>query len=386
MARGGPSPSGDSEWDVVVLGGGPAGSAAALAIQQQSHLRVCVVEAGRHPHDVIGESIPPDARLDLERLGAWDSFAAAGHQACSGSCSAWGSDELGYNDFVLNPYGPGWHLDRARFNRILLDDAVARGATLIIGTRFVASPRTTGRGHTMNLLDLQIGTTRTVTARFVVDATGQRASFARAMGAKRLMLDRLSVVCGYFDTGIGTPLSRLTLLEAEREGWWYAAAIPNERVIVAFATDADTVKAASLTRPHNWLSRCLKTRHLAPRLDGCRLRPGSLTIRAATSSVLCPAAGAQWFAVGDSAATYDPISGQGIQKALADGYRVATAVGASIAGEHHVQNAYAMDTESAFRTYEQTRRYFYALEKRWPDSSFWPRRLRTPDHFQAASL
>ena len=63
------------------------------------------------------------------------------------------------------------------------------------------------------------------------------------------MLDRLSVVCGYFDTGTATSPSRLTLLEAEREGWWYAAAIPNERLIVAFATDADTVKAAGLTRP-----------------------------------------------------------------------------------------------------------------------------------------
>jgi flavin-dependent dehydrogenase len=379
MAVGRPARPVDGGWDVAIVGGGPAGSAAALALRRLCDLRVCIVEPGQRQPFAVGESIPPDARLDLERLGVWDRFAADAHLPCLGSCSAWGSDRLGHNDFLLSPYGPGWHLDRARLNRMLLDQAVAQGATLIGGSRFAGRRQTNGRDHVLSLLEGRSGTTATITARFVIDATGHGAAFARTMGAIRATRDRLAVLCGFFDSAAAASLSRLTLLEAEQDGWWYAAAIPNDRVIVAFATDARTVRQTGLARPDAWLARCLATRHVAGRLDGCRFLPGSLTIRMASSSILRPAAGRDWLAVGDSAATYDPISAAGIQKALADGSRAASAVLAAAGGaDAAAAAAYANGTETAFSEYEENRGYFYKLETRWPESPFWIRRDLAP--------
>jgi flavin-dependent dehydrogenase len=381
MSAGRPAPD-DGGWDVAIVGGGPAGAATALALRRLCDLTVCIVEPGQRQPFAVGESIPPDARLDLDRLGVWDRFTADAQLPCLGSCSAWGSDTLGHNDFLLNPYGPGWHLDRARLNRMLLDQAVARGATLIGGSRFAGRLRASGRDHVLSLRGRRDGTTATINARFAVDATGHAAAFARTMGAVRATHDRLTVVCGFFNAAAAS-LSRLTLLEAERDGWWYAAAIPDDRVIVAFATDASTVRQASLARPEAWLARCLATRHVAGRLDGCRFISGSLTIRMASSSILRPAAGLNWFAVGDSAASYDPISAAGIQKALADGSRAASAILAAAGGPAAAAAAaaeYANDTETAFSEYEENRGYFYKLENRWPDSPFWIRRNLAPAH------
>jgi len=382
MAVGRPARATAGDWDVAIVGGGPAASAAALALLRAPGLRVCIVEPGQRPLGAIGESIPPDIRLDLERLGAWDGFMADAHQPCLGSCSAWGSDRLGYNDFVLNPYGPGWHLDRSRFNRTLLEQAASSGAALIRGSRLAGRPQTVAGGYALSLVGRGDAVGRTLTARFVIDATGRSAAFARATGATRTTRDRLTVVCGFFDGAAVAAASRLTLLEAERDGWWYAAALPGERLIVAFATDADTVRQAGLTRPGAWLARCRRTRHVAARLDGGRLLPGRLTVRTASSSILRPAAGWHWFAVGDAAATHDPISSAGIQKALADGARAAVAVMATASGGTDGDGAsaaarYMADTEAAFAEYEGNRDYFYRLETRWPDSLFWRRRYET---------
>jgi flavin-dependent dehydrogenase len=76
-------------------------------------------------------------------------------------------------------------------------------------------------------------------------------------------------------------------------------------------------------------------------------------------------------AAGDSAATYDPIAAQGIQKALADGPRAASAVLAASSGHTGPEVDYQTGTESAFAQYSENRQYFYGLETRWSDSVFW---------------
>ena len=66
-----------------MLGAGPAGAACALALARAGVDGVCLVDAGqprRHGAVVIGETIPPDARLLLDRLGVWEAFVAEGHE------------------------------------------------------------------------------------------------------------------------------------------------------------------------------------------------------------------------------------------------------------------------------------------------------------------
>ena len=361
------------DFDVVILGGGPAGCATALALVRHAISRVLVVEAGRYEAIRIGESIPPDIRLVLEELGVWEGFLTENHEPCLGSCSSWGADELGYNDFLFNPLGNGWHLDRRRFDAFLAREVSKRGAALVTGTRLDGCERAGEGGFMLRLLG-DDRRSRMVATRCVVDATGMHASFARSMGARRLFLDQLLCVTGFFELSGPASFSKLTMLEAVEYGWWYAARLPDDRLAVAVASDPEVVKQKALRRRDDWLGRLADTAHISAALADCRFIEDSQTTCAAPSFLLDKVAGPGWLAVGDAASTYDPISSQGIYKALSDGARGGEAIAAHLRGDDVRLGEYQSAVASRFQQYLDNRNFFYRLEQRWPASVFWTRR------------
>ena len=110
------------EFDVAIIGGGPAGSAAALSLRAHApSLSVTVIEASAYATPRLGETLPPIGRLLLEHLGAWDTFAdESWHQAAYGTVAAWGSPEPYEQSFIYSPYGRGWHLDPATGGGMLM--------------------------------------------------------------------------------------------------------------------------------------------------------------------------------------------------------------------------------------------------------------------------
>jgi len=125
----------------------------------------------------------------------------------------------------------------------------------------------------------------------------------------------------------------------------------------------------------------LRTRHLAPRLDGCRFLPGSLVVRGAPSFLMDRVAGPRWLAIGDAAAGYDPIAAQGITKAMADGVAAAAVIAEARAAGTDVPAAFADAARGRFDEYLENRNYFYGLERRWAGAPFWRRRR---DHSRLA--
>jgi flavin-dependent dehydrogenase len=360
-------------WEVAVLGSGPAGCATALALWRRGVARVCIVDPGLSCGSDLGETLPPETRLRLDALGLWEGFLGEGHEACLGSCSSWGSEALGYNDFVLDRQGQGWHLDRPHFNAFLQRSARSCGIAFISGVRLCAV-QADGRDRFRLHLAAQDAAAPALTARYVVDATGTRSAFARRVGAQRIRFDRLAFVYGFFAAHPGASASRVTMIEAVEEGWWYAAALPDRRVAVAFATDPEIVRERMLSAEDRWFARVLRTRYVAPRLDGCRFVRGSLAIRAAPSFMLDPVSGARWLAVGDAAAGYDPLSSQGIYKALANGLAAGGVIAAALAADGDIAPAYAAALTDDFAEYRTNRNHFYGLETRWAGSPFWRRR------------
>ena len=323
-------------YDVAIAGGGPAGCAAALALARRGVGRIVLVDAPRRDGRRIGESLPPEAGLLLRRLGVLDSFLADNHEPCLGSCSSWGDDALGYNDFLLNPHGNGWHLDRRRFDARLLDEAAAAGVE-VRRERF-------SRGE--------------IRARWTVDATGSAAAIARAAGARRLVADRLICVYQFFRQ---SAFPRLSMLEAVDAGWWYAAKLPEGEAVAMFASDRETAAP-------RFASLLAATKHIAPALAECTPIADTFRAAPAPSFVLDRAAGDDWIAVGDAASAYDPISAQGIYKALLDGILAADAI---VAGD---TSAYEASVRSRFEQYLANRGYFYRMEQRFAASPFWQRR------------
>ena len=362
-----------SDYAVVILGGGPAGCAAAISLADRGVAGVLLIETGNYEALRVGESIPPDTRLVLDRLGLWRDFLEEGHDVCYGSYSAWGRDKPGYNDFLFNPYGTGWHLDRRRFDAFLVQKAADGGAEVRTGTRFrsVESKREDGLAIRIAGDD---GVARTIHADYVVDATGYRAAFAKAMGAESEILDSLICVYGFFVLDSESTLSRLTMLEAVRDGWWYAARLPGEKATAAFAVDPETVKQSGLRTNEGWLWSLSDTRHIAPALKHCRFLPGSLLTKPALSLLRRPVSGKRWLAVGDAASIYDPISAQGIYKALFDGAMAGAAIAHRIDGSTTSFDDYAAGVRDHFERYLTNRHYLYGLEQRWANSPFWKRR------------
>jgi flavin-dependent dehydrogenase len=363
--------TGAIKCDVVVVGGGIAAYATSIALAQKGVRVGLSYSVHTRPRLAVGETVPPDVRKLLSELGVWEKFLEQRHEASLGSCSAWGGTELGYNDFVLNPQGCGWHLDRARFEALLLDQAESCGVAVFPIAKCASLDEASDGGIVLSAV-IPNGAGRRFTARYVVDATGSRSVVARQMRARQVSLDRLSFVYGFFDAPRAAGTSQLTLLEAQELGWWYKARLPNRRLAIAFASDASIIRDHNLARGREWLALLRTTNHVAQTIEGYRLK--DIVVRVAPTFRLDCVAGANWLAVGDAAAACDPISSQGIMNAIEDGIRAATAIFDALNGLPDSNELYAKYLGARYTDYVANRNYFYGLERRWRKSPFWRRR------------
>ncbi|MDI5986450.1 tryptophan 7-halogenase [Halomonas sp. M4R5S39] len=366
-------PASDAACRVAIVGGGPAGCAAALALLQRGLDGVTLIEAGDYGRPRIGESLPPDTRDLLIRLGLWVAFQQQGHDPCLGSCSAWGDDQLGYNDFISSPHGSGWHLDRRRFERWLADEAVGRGADLITKTR-LQTLEASANGFRLHLRDNTAQ--RLLHADYLIDASGGHARVARQLGARLLELDQLICVYGFFTRPAAVTASRLTLLEAVEYGWWYRASLPDDQLCIALACDLPELRRLRANDWQYWLTLLAGTRHTASNLEGHGFHPARMQATPAPSGRLDRVMGARWLAVGDAATRFDPLTARGVHKALEDGLAAADVIIGWQANDPDPAQVYGRQIRERYEEFRQMRRYLYAQERRWPDAAFWQERQR----------
>ncbi|MGW0788609.1 NAD(P)/FAD-dependent oxidoreductase [Streptomyces sp. NPDC002911] len=353
--------------DVLVAGGGPAGCVAALSLARAG-ARVVIVAPVASPGSRVGESLAPTARPLLERLGVLDRIAADGHALCHGNLAAWGENALSAAEYSFGPYGDGWHLDRARFDAVLLQAARAGGACLYAG-------RVRGVRREHGHWQVVMGDGSALPAGYLVDATGRAARLGRRVGATLTRSDRLVAVAGLLGppTTGAADLERTSLVESTPWGWWYTAPMPGGGRIVMAMTDADLSRGLRLLDPDVWWARVQLAAHIRDRTAHWEEPPRRLRVLAAGSACADPAAGPGWAAVGDAATATDPLAARGIVTALATGLAAARAVLADRAGETGALDAYARRIAVVHAEYLQAQAAQYRREQRW-DTPFWRRR------------
>lgn len=367
----GEHPARARQVDVVILGGGPAGTATALALAQCGHA-VSVMERAYYESRVIGETLPPAISTPLRELGVWEQFLLQGHLESPGTAMAWGRDELYHNDYIFNPCGPGWHVDRTLFDALLAGAAQAAGAELLTGTQPVScagdSPsawRVEGFGGRGRLVRR---------ANFLVDATGRHASPARMLQGNRIVHDQLVGLVDLIPARLAAHCpDRRTLVEAIEAGWWYTSPLPDGRRIAALMTDGDLIPRGRRARISFWVEHLMRARHTRACVACAPFGAAPQVVSASSSHAAAPV-GLNWLAVGDAAASFDPLSQQGVIWALESGLEASRAINARYQGDRLALERYARWVEHEFSTYLEDRDEYYGRERRWPESAFWRRR------------
>ena len=321
--------------EVVVLGGGPAGSTAATLLAQAGH-SVRLYEREKHPRFHIGESFMPDTYWVLRRLGMLDKMKASQfvNKYSVQFVTDTGKESQPFYFFENNPHecSQTWQVLRSEFDHLLLHNAREHGVDVREETRVmdVAFDGDRQTGVTVRAKD---GTEETVAPRVVVDATGQSSVIANRLklrkGDPKL---RKATVWSYFKGAKREPGkldegATLVLQLAQKKGWfWY---IPQHEDVISVGVVADM---DYIFKPDDradleaifWreVENCPAVKS---RLEGSE-RVAEYRTTKDFSYRASRAAGDGWVLVGDAFGFLDPIYSSGLQLAFRSGSMAADAV------------------------------------------------------------
>src|SRR5580658_7989618 len=175
------------DTDVLIIGGGPAGSTAAALLARSGH-RVTLIEKARHPRFHIGESLLPANLPLLEQLGVADEVRAIGMQK-------WGAEFISpwdgrQQDFRFSeawdksmPYA--YQVRRSEFDRILIRHAERAGAEVIEGARVCEVDLEGSDSQVLSEVQHEDGATSRWRARFLLDASGRDTFLGNRLQCKR---------------------------------------------------------------------------------------------------------------------------------------------------------------------------------------------------------
>jgi len=371
-------------WDVAIIGGGPAGSASAISLRQTfPSLSVLMLESSDYSRARAGEVLPPIARDLLTHLGVLEEMSESVATPARGLACAWGAGDLDETNYFYGLAGEGWHLDRRRFDAMLATRAEALGVTVCRNTSLHSSSRNgdvwqlqAGRGDGDQCDPIE--------ARFVIDATGRNATFARSQGAQLQPRDALMAFSRIFQHD--GPVEARMIVEACTHGWWYTAPLPGHRRVVSLLTDADLGRHLRLHSEPLWQEQLRTTSHVRHLVDGARLQPGVI-VRSAATAALDRVCGEGWLAAGDAATAFDPLSAQGITSALRSGILASFAAGDVVSGRDvSAQDRYQRIVSAHGSNYDRVHREHYSRERRWSNSPFWQRRQSAAPSASTADL
>jgi flavin-dependent dehydrogenase len=328
-ANPGPIPA---RCDVVVIGGGPAGSSTATLLARDG-LEVVLLEKARHPRPQVGESLIPHIWKYADLLGVSDALQAEGFVPKAGGIVVWNDRmrQVRFSDFGYRSRG-GLHVERDRFDEILLRHAERSGARVFEEVPARAVDLQGGARAVVAYEDRRGGGSAEgrVECSYVVDASGSSALLASQLGARRLVgSGKYLGMWGYYEDSPFVGVDRrvhppqalgsvkpVTFICSYEDGWaWHIVLRRCTSVGLVIGTGRAR-GAGRAAREQYFRETCAAIPHLGRLLEPARFRPGSMSFRPDYSYYSERVWGERFFCVGDAATFIDPIFSQGVLTAF----------------------------------------------------------------------
>lgn len=361
--------------DVLIVGGGPAGTSAAISLLQYSDLSVAIVEKSDLNLIKVGEHVSASILdltdyLKIDRDQVIDQCTLPSYS----STAYWGSDLPSRNDSIFTHESESYQLDRQEFDFMLLKNVVDLGGKVLPRTSCKKYQQLQNNHWTINATHTERGE-MIIDTKYLIDATGRKSHVCRQIGIATTKIDKLLGVGTFLQSNTSTKYSHRQIIESTEYGWWYTSKLPNETIAVTLFTDADIISQDRLNENENWNNALSQTKHLKHSISGLTSQSSKLYIRDAASKITDTSHKANFIAIGDAAVSFDPISSMGIGFAMTSGCHAALLVSTQLEDNSSLTSSqYQRDLENQFKQYLQTKKNYYLQEKRWSTSPFWSRR------------
>ena len=309
-----------ARFDVVILGGGPAGAAVGRLLSHWGHSVLLLDKAARASNG-LAESLPPSTQKLLTQIGVLDAVERAGFLRATGNTIWWG-----FGGRRVEPFQrvPGYQVHRPAFDRVLLDCARAAGAVV----------RTEARVRDLLFPDDRSavveydagGRRRSAVCRFVLDCSGRAGLIGRRFRQAEPGY-RTCALVGVWDAPAGwdLPDDTHTIVETYDQGWMWS--VPTSRAtrhVGAMVDRASPTAAGGRALASAYRVEMAKAANLSRVLEGASLQ----RVWACDASLYSSEryAGPQFLLIGDAGSFIDPLSSFGVKKALASAWLGAIAV------------------------------------------------------------
>jgi flavin-dependent dehydrogenase len=355
-----------SNCQVLVVGGGPAGSTIAALLAERG-FDVALLEKDRHPRFHIGESLLPLNLPLFERLGIADDIERIG-------MPKWGVDFVSPNHtgVVTFEFRDAWdkslpysfQVRRSEFDHILLKNAAAKGARLFEGWRVVELDFAHVDGLEVTA-KTDTGQEHRWRARFLIDASGRDTLVANKLGLKeRNRRHASAAVYGHFTAArrqAGRAEGNISIFWFDH-GWIWFIPLADGTTSIGAVCPPDYVKSRKTDVTTFFRDTIAKVPKLSERLSHATLTgpptaTGNYSYRASNMS------GRNYLLVGDAYAFIDPVFSTGVYLAMNSAFRAADAVTAAMRTPRDAEQAFARFDRDVRRAIDRFSWFIYRMNR-----------------------
>jgi flavin-dependent dehydrogenase len=326
-----------SEYDVVVIGGGPAGATSATLLAQQD-VRVGLFERERFPRFHIGESLIPETYWVFKRLNMLPKMQASPfvkkYSVQFVNAAGKESAPFYFHDNKPHECSQTWQVVRSEFDRMMLDNAREHGVDVFEGAHVLEVLFDGERATGVRIRD-EAGRRRDIRAQVVVDASGQAALLQNRFKLRLWdpVLNKGAIWTywrgAYRDTGRDEGAT-MVLQTGNRKGWfWYIPQHDDTVSVGVVAPFDDLFGSPGVNHERTYLEEVERCPAVQKRIEGAERTTGYFVTRD-YSYRSTRIAGDGWVLVGDAFGFLDPLYSSGVLLALKSGELAADAIAAAL--------------------------------------------------------